>query len=183
MDTPKSCANRDCERPVRSRIVETEGTCTTRPCSPRLSCWRPSRISSPIWRFGLATDLLPDLPENVRRNRLLFVLGVEREHPDFVLLSLHVVDDPDATTFAAARDTPPELSDAAGPTNHVTSLWVGDQHSLQVSILIVGQVLRHQSREESRLDEREHHRYYTSLTYYVKDVYSRPVRRSLCARV
>jgi len=57
-------ATLDCESPIRSRMLDTEGTVVTRPCSPRLSCRRPSRISIPICRFVSATDLFPALQLN-----------------------------------------------------------------------------------------------------------------------
>jgi hypothetical protein len=78
------------------------------------------------------------------------------------------VDHAKTTALTAARDTPPKLANAARTRNHVTQLGIDDERLLQGGILVVGQILLHQLREELRLDER-HRRNHTSLTDYVKD--------------
>src|SRR3990167_5619815 len=103
-DTPRSCAKRDCERPVRSRMDVTEGTFITRPCSPRLISRIPSSISRPILRFALAIEFLPDLAQNVSGDVLLFILRVDRQHPNHPFTCLPVVNHPDSASLTARSE-------------------------------------------------------------------------------
>jgi hypothetical protein len=65
-------------------------------------------------------------------------------------------DDSEATSFAAARDGPPHLADASGLGNDRADLRIVDQRPLEPRILIVAQILLHQTREQLGLDEADH---------------------------
>ncbi len=104
-ETPRSCANFDWDRPTLVRVSATGGNVTTRPTSPRLSCRRPSRISTPMSRRRalVIINLLPNLSENVSRNILGDVLRIECQHPDHALPRPQVVNDAEPATFASTR--------------------------------------------------------------------------------
>src|SRR5688572_19507112 len=85
-DTPSKVANFNCERPVFSRTLDTDGTFVIRPCCPRL-IWRiPSRISWPMFRLVFAIEFLLDLLEDRAGNVVRLVFRVQRQHPHLTLL-------------------------------------------------------------------------------------------------
>src|SRR5437667_1632864 len=101
-DTPSREANFAWESPVRSRMVATGGTLTTRPTSPRFNWRSPSRISIPTFRFAtaLAIDFILDPFKNVSRDVLCYVLGVESQHPDLSLAGAQKINDAESSAFA-----------------------------------------------------------------------------------
>ena len=61
-------SSRGADTPGLSRPSPTDGTLRIRPCSPRLSCRRPSRISGPTLRLRLTIDHLCKMPSRQDRN-------------------------------------------------------------------------------------------------------------------
>jgi hypothetical protein len=61
-----------------------------------------------------------------------------------------VVDDPDASSFPAPGDAPPQFPNATGSANDVTGLRVGDDRVLQLRVLVIGEVVLDEPREQLR---------------------------------
>jgi hypothetical protein len=76
-------------------------------------------------------------------NVLYFILAVNRQQPDFILLFLEVIDHPHATTFSFTCNCPADLSDATKTTNDFACFRILKQKTLQTQILIVGEVIIH----------------------------------------
>src|SRR5208283_4914752 len=152
-DTPSSVANFACERPVRSRIVVTEGTLTTRPISPRFSWRKPSRISIPTFRFAatLAIHFILDLFKHLRRDVLGNILRVQRQHPDLPLPRAQEINDANTSALAAPGHTPTQLAHTAGAWDERASLSIRKQSLLEPGVFIVGQVLRVNSLVSTKL--------------------------------
>ena len=155
-ETPSSRANCLWERPVFSRIVDTDGTLMIRPCSPRLISRIPSSISNPISRFALGIDFFLDLLQNMARDVFGNVFRIEREHPNLALPDPSVIDDPHAPAFSTARALPSKLSDPARAGDHVTCVGLLDKHLLQLRVFFIAQILGNQFRKESCFDEAIH---------------------------
>src|SRR3990167_7710027 len=125
----------------------------------------PSRISWPIFRLSFGIDLLLDLLQYLRRNVVGDVLGVQRQHPDFVLAQSQEIDHAQATSLATTGDAPPKLSNPSRARNDVPRFGIHHQELLHGGVFVIGEIVQHQLREELRLDER-HRGDYTSLTDY-----------------
>ena len=140
-----------------SLIRVMSGTLITRPYSPRLISRRPCKISAPMSRLFLAIlHLFANLPQHLRGDVVCNVLGVHRQHPDHALRCLRVVDHPIAAALPATGRAPPQFAYTPAARNDRPSFRPFDQDSLEISILIVRQVLPDEAREEPRLDEAEH---------------------------
>src|SRR5581483_12178552 len=108
-------------------MLVTLGTVVMRPCSPRLSSRKPSRISRPMFRFGLGiVHFLSNLPEDVGRDVFRHILRIHREHPDHPLCHAREIDDAVATPLAPAAGAPPKLPHATRPSDHVSGFGICD---------------------------------------------------------
>src|SRR5688572_455975 len=101
-----------------------EGTAVLRPCSPRLSSCKPSRISRPMFRLVRAIQLLLDLPENGGRYVFSHVLGINGEEPNLPVLKSKVINHPKPATLASTTASPSQLANPAGTFDDVSSLRV-----------------------------------------------------------
>jgi hypothetical protein len=157
-DTPRSAANSAWDRPTRMRISEIAGRDLTRPTFLRLSSRNPSRISRPISRLraGLATDLMFDFPENVRRDCFDDVLCIKSQQPYFLVFCPQKINDSNAASFATARDTPTHFPDTARARNDFSQFRIGCQHLLQARIVVIGKVRLNEPREKPGFDETDH---------------------------
>ena len=80
------------------------------------------------------------------------------QHPHLALPQSQVIDDANAASLSAPGQPPPKLPNATGTSNDVAGLRIGNNGVLQRGVLLVGEVVLHELREQLRLDEREHHR-------------------------
>src|SRR6266568_2153146 len=157
-DTPRRAANCPCERPVRSRIVATDGTFTTRPTSLRFSWRNPSRISIPTFRFAttLAINFVLDLFQHMGRDVLGNILRVKRKHPDLPPPRAEEINDSDTSALAAPSYGPAQLADTTRAGDDWTGLRFRKQSLLQLGVFIIRQVFLHKAREQLGLNEADH---------------------------
>src|SRR5258708_21708384 len=161
-DTPSNKANFACDNPVPSRIDVTDGTLTTRPTLPRFSWRRPSRISLPTARRGVAAltiDFVFDLFEDMGRNGVGNVLCVKRQEPDLPLRETQEVDHADSTPLATACDAPSHLPHTSRTRDNFANPRIRHQRLLQLRVIAVGQVFLNEARTQLRFDKVEHFYY------------------------
>jgi len=82
-------------------------------------------------------------------------LWIHRQHPDHARSGLGQIDHAIPTTLAPAWGSPPELAQATGVRDKVSTLRQFDQGDLKLSILLIRQVFLDKSSEELRLNKTE----------------------------
>ena len=98
----------------------------------------------------------------MRGNIICHILRVHGEHPHDAFIELGEVDHTKAAAFSSARCRPTKLTHPAGATNDFPGLRLINQVLLKLLILVVRQVVSHESGKELRFDEAYHQTYYTA---------------------
>jgi hypothetical protein len=91
------------------------------------------------------------------RRVLLLRLGIQRQHPELVRLIADEIDDAQPATLASAFTPPAEFPYTARAANHRPRFRALHHELLQLTVLIVIEVVGSQTFEGSRLDKHEHY--------------------------